>query len=305
MTMDVSRPYARGKGGIYDGSKQPSFNKARRECENELRRRAAALKREVRSTEPPVEVVNTSAPTRAGPWSHLRSLTPSSVAVVQQHAGKLFSTEEEHAAQKEAAEKATSMRRDAIVAAPRWRAVAVVHHSSATGNHIASAIPSDPRALEALAAARIGIWAPGPASVAGAGRTRVGAAGGAQYRSGMTQREQPWQQRPPPGGYRCVIGAERDGIVLVRPWWEGGGDAERESASLEVQSMKRWITPPSTMVAMQPRKRSGMRKTFGATTAEPGWSTLPWGRRSSELLQDAQHDQNAPRTGAFAWRAWK
>ena len=30
MTMDVSRPYARGKGGIYDGSKQPSFNKVRR-----------------------------------------------------------------------------------------------------------------------------------------------------------------------------------------------------------------------------------------------------------------------------------
>lgn len=115
---------------MYDGSKQPSFDKTQRACADELKQRATALHRELQTTHPREEIITSGAPTRAGPWSHLRGLSPSSQALMRQHAGH---SKEDQQAHKEASELAASMRRDAIVAAPRWRAVAVVHHASATG----------------------------------------------------------------------------------------------------------------------------------------------------------------------------
>lgn len=305
--MDISHAGRRDAGGLYDGSKQPSFDKTQRACANELKRRASALRRQLQATQPRGEAGAASAPARAGPWSHLRGLSHSSQAVVRQHAG--HSTEDQQA-HKEASDLASAMRRDAIVAAPRWRAVAVVHHASATGNHVASAIPSDSRALAALAAARIGIWAPRPGT--GAGSTRVGAGGAACIRSDWAQREtrQRRRRRPDPG-YSFIIGAENEGIVLVRPWWEGGDDPQRDSASREVSSIDRWATQPATMAVMRAagsgRGGGGTRSPGRGGGGQPeGWTTLPWGQRSSEILQRARSgDVKAPRTGHFTWHPWE
>jgi hypothetical protein len=303
--MDLSQSRPTDAGGLYDGSKQLTFQKVQRACADELKRQARDLRRQLQSRRPSNEAGAAGAPARAGPWSHLRGLSQSSQAVVRQHAG--HSTEDRRA-HKEASDLAASMRRDAIVAAPRWRAVAVVHHASATGNHIASAIPSDARALEALAAARIGIWAPGRGT--GAGRTRVGAGGGACVRSGWAQREtRQWGLQRPAPGYSVIIGAENDGIVLVRPWWEGGDDPQRDSASREVASLSRWVTPPAMMAAAAGRAAgSGARggPGRGGEGKPEGWRTLPWGQRPSEILQRARSgDVKAPRAGFFAWQPWE